>query len=254
MHKETTVYIKSALFFQANYIKRKSVFVNGRDFYSLTYRHSGKISITSGENTLISGEDCITFIPKNVPYKTEVLAGGNMSVVHFDFDGAIAPDHPVVLPVQNTVFRTLFKSLTPKNEEDADDFSRMSIFYEILAELNKWNVANLQKSVPEKIATAKETLESGFSDPYFSVELLADKLQISGSYLRREFHAAYGVSPIKYLKELRLKAAKRLLLTDTASVSDVALRCGYTSVCYFIQDFHKFVGESPNRYRQRLCF
>ena len=248
------IYIKSALFFQTNYTKRKSVFVNGRAFYSLTYRHSGEISISSGGNTLVSGEDCITFIPKNVPYTTEVLSDGYMSVVHFDFDGDGAPAYPVVISAKNTLFCTLFKTLTPKNEKDADDFSRISIFYEILAELNKWNVETRQKVIPEKIATAKETLENSFSDPYFSVELLTEKLQISGTYLRREFQIAYGVSPIKYLKELRLKAAKRLLLTDTASIATIAKQCGYTSVCYFIQDFHKFVGESPNRYRQRLSF
>jgi AraC-like DNA-binding protein len=248
------IYIKDALFFQTNYTKRKSVFVNGRDFYSLTYRHSGKISISSDENMLISEEDCITFIPKNVPYTTEVLLDGNMSVAHFDFDGEGAPNTPIVIPAQHTVFRILFKALTSKNEKDTDDFSRMSVFYEILAELNKWNVEKRQKSVPEKIITAKKMLESNYSDPYFSVELLAERLQISNSYLRREFHTAYGIAPIKHLKELRLEAAKQLLLTDTAPVVDIARQCGYTSVCYFIRDFHKFVGESPNRYRQRLRF
>lgn len=253
MFNEKQIFIKNAMFFQTNYLKRKPVFVNGRNFFSLTYRHSGDISITCNGKTYHSFTDCITFIPKNTPYTTEVLSCGKMSVIHFDCDGIGMPEQPIVLPTEHSALRALFHSLTAKNKDMDSTFSRMSIFYEILSQFNQLNALQTEKIIPQKIIQAKKEIDQVFNDAYFSIEQLAEKLQISPSYLRRAFRAAYQISPIQHLKETRLNAAKQLLLTQTDSVAKIAEKCGYTSLSYFIQDFHKFVGESPAQYRTRLC-
>ena len=128
----------------------------------------------------------------------------------------------------------------------------LSLFYELLHELKNIKQAQSDKVISTKISTAKELIEKRFSDPYFSVESLADEIKVSTAYLRREFNLAYGIAPIKYLKDVRIKHAMHALLTDTASISKIAIACGYTSTSYFIQDFHKTVGESPTQYRNRL--
>lgn len=255
MFNESSAFIKNAIFFESVTPKRKPVFVNGRNFYSLTYRHSGEISITCDGKQLISAADCITFIPKNVAYTTEVLSDVRMSAIHFELDDECPmPALPMVIPVNNPLLGALFQSLTHQNNDTSSTFLRMSIFYEILAQLNKLSLSTAEQSIPKKIAKAKQRIEKVFRDPYFSIAALAEELQISETYLRREFQAAYKTSPIKFLKETRVKAAKHLLLTQQITVSTIAQQCGYTSVSYFIQDFHKSVGESPNQYRQRLCF
>ena len=108
------------------------------------------------------------------------------------------------------------------------------------------------KVIPKKISEAKRIIDKSFGDPYFSIEGLAEKLDISSSFLRREYRAAYGTSPMKHLKENRLAKAKELLLTDKYTVSKIAELCGYTGISYFIQDFHKFVGKSPSQYRKHM--
>ena len=128
----------------------------------------------------------------------------------------------------------------------------MSILYEIISELQRFSQKEKRSVIPKKIRKAKEIIEDNSGDPYFSVESLVEELSVSASFLRREYRAAYGTSPKRYLKELRLSRAKELLLTDKHTVSEIAAICGYTGISYFIQDFHKFVGTSPSQYRKQM--
>lgn len=248
MKSDSTLYITDIMIFEAHVAKNKPIFVNGRNFYSLSYRHKGKISISWDEEELISAEDCVTFVPKNVSYTTEVLEDTHMTVIHFDITSTKYANTPKVINVTDPYIRKLFLSLTKKETH----FSQLSAVYNLLSELSNNTLCTSAKVVPEKIAKAKELIDICFSDYSFSVEGVAEKIKISSAYLRREFHSAYGISPIKYLKDVRITAAKRLLLSESCSVSEIAKRCGYTSASYFIQDFHKLVGESPNQYRQKL--
>ena len=99
---------------------------------------------------------------------------------------------------------------------------------------------------------SKDIIEKRYSDSLFSIESLASENGISTTYLRREFNRAYGISPISYLKDIRIKRAIQLLLTQDLTVTKIAKMCGYSSTSYFIQDFHKAIGESPLEYRNKL--
>ena len=117
----------------------------------------------------------------------------------------------------------------------------------IYAKLEYFNPAG---SVKDRIA--KAMIEDAYSDPFFSIEGLAEELKISTTYLRREFCRATGLSPIAYLKDARIRRASQLLLSQDITVGEIAARCGYSSISYFIQDFRKKTGESPSQYRSRL--
>ncbi len=81
---------------------------------------------------------------------------------------------------------------------------------------------------------------------------LEDLVLISG--LRRSafvthFHAAFGKSPIAFLRELRLRSAARLLRTTALPVKVVATRVGYSSRSHFSRAFAAFYGLDPTRFR-----
>ena len=71
---------------------------------------------------------------------------------------------------------------------------------------------------------------------------------VSTVYFRKLFTQVYGVSPINYVKALRIKKAKEMLRSDYGSLSDVAQSLGYTSLYDFSRDFKKRVGTAPSRY------
>ena len=211
-----------------------------------------KARIQCNEKSFASCADCITFMPKHLSYTTEVLEDVHMAAVHFDLPSGSVPSQPAVLSLNSPTIRALFQALVKKGADEAADFSRMAIFYNILAELQQLTRAANQSLIPPKIALARRLIENGYSDAQFSIDALAERIGISTSYLRREFLAAYGSAPIQYLKEQRIRNAKRLLVLGDTGVAGTAALCGYSSTSYFIQDFRKATGESPHRYKQRI--
>lgn len=55
----------------------------------------------------------------------------------------------------------------------------------------------------------------------------------------------------EYLSELRLSHAKKMLLTDSKTVSEVAMECGFDYLSYFSDKFKKAYGISPQDFRRK---
>ncbi len=77
----------------------------------------------------------------------------------------------------------------------------------------------------------------------------ADHAGYSPYHFNRLFAATMRVPPGAYLTALRIDAAKRLLLADTAPVIDVAAAVGYDSLSSFARRFRSTVGTSPGGFR-----
>ena len=67
--------------------------------------------------------------------------------------------------------------------------------------------------------------------------------------LRAAFQSCYGLSPVKYLRILRLHQARHLLLThcpDQTSVTQIASEVGFWELGRFSRDYRKLFGELPS--------
>ena len=73
----------------------------------------------------------------------------------------------------------------------------------------------------------------------------AAAINISLSRFRHLFKQQSGVSFARYVKSLRLKRARDLLLTSPLSVKEVATRGGFNDVSHFVRDFKSAYGQSP---------
>ena len=79
---------------------------------------------------------------------------------------------------------------------------------------------------------------------------LADSCNITKYYLSHQFTELYGKSPIAYLTEVRISAAKDLLTTTSYSIEEIAGSTGFSSSSYFSQTFQKICHVSPQQYRK----
>ncbi len=79
----------------------------------------------------------------------------------------------------------------------------------------------------------------------FSVENLAEQLNMSISAFHQKFKLAVGIGPIQCQKKLRLLEARRIMLDSDSNVTDAALEVGYESVSQFIRDYKKSFGLTP---------
>lgn len=109
--------------------------------------------------------------------------------------------------------------------------------------LNK-NTSQKENSYVEQI---HEILNQNYQQS-INFSNLAKEFHVSPSQLTKSFTVQYGVSPSKYLTNLRIEKAKALLLTKI-SVNQTATLVGYSDQLYFSKVFHKIVGVSPSQYR-----
>jgi len=80
---------------------------------------------------------------------------------------------------------------------------------------------------------------------------IAQKLCINEQYLTRCFKKELGISPIVYLNRYRIHQAKKLLESGHLSITQIALRCGYSSQSYFSRAFQRETGFSPSEHQNR---
>nr|BBH92306.1 AraC family transcriptional regulator [Thermogemmatispora argillosa] len=109
----------------------------------------------------------------------------------------------------------------------------------------------LQGGLPSEIASAIAYLRRHFSEP-LRIEHLARELGMSVSSLHHHFKAVTGLSPLRYVKQLRLQEARRLLLNEGLDATSVAFRVGYQDVSHFNRDYRALFGLPPVRDVQRL--
>lgn len=83
-------------------------------------------------------------------------------------------------------------------------------------------------------------------------ESCAAALGVSPSYLSRTFKKGMKHSFTSYLNSVKLKEAEKLLLSGDESMTEIALRVGFSSVAYFIAIFRARYRISPNQYRKLL--
>lgn len=78
---------------------------------------------------------------------------------------------------------------------------------------------------------------------------LSDRFHLSESQLRRSFASVYGMPPIAFRNELRLRAGEELLLGTNLPVSVISNRIGFASPTDFYRMLKKYRGTSPSTLR-----
>lgn len=80
---------------------------------------------------------------------------------------------------------------------------------------------------------------------------LAELVFLHPDYLSHIFKDETGMSISDYIMQERLKKSKRLLLSTSEKISEVALNIGYSNAAYFIKLFKKATGMTPKEYRNQ---
>jgi len=110
---------------------------------------------------------------------------------------------------------------------------------------------NAEPCYTELVGNAIELIHINYAELY-GVEEVAEELAVSKCHLVRTFTAAVGVPPGKYLTEVRLETAKKLLLSKDYPVEIVATLSGFSGANYFCKVFKKYMGVSPLAYKNKF--
>lgn len=103
----------------------------------------------------------------------------------------------------------------------------------------------------DKLKHAVRYIEKNFKNN-ITLKDVADYMNFSNTYFSKSFKKYVGVNFNKYITEIRIKEAKRLLEKTSISINDLAFDMGYNEPNYFCKVFKKMEGITPSEYREKF--
>ena len=121
---------------------------------------------------------------------------------------------------------------------------RLTAFYmEQAGYKGKWTTS--ESTLFEQL---RQYIESNYAKP-FTLKELADFAHLHPNYLIRFFKKNVGVSPMRYVMQVKLEKAESLLENTDIPVTDLAALLGFSDINHFYKRFKAYAGKSPTEFR-----
>lgn len=106
--------------------------------------------------------------------------------------------------------------------------------------------ASLMGNHMQRICKVIEFIKADLSKPIL-INDLADIASMSPSSFHSQFKKATMLTPIQYVKRLRLTHARQIMFADSVNANTTARLVGYESVSHFNRDYSRLFGLPPKR-------
>jgi signal transduction histidine kinase/ligand-binding sensor domain-containing protein/AraC-like DNA-binding protein len=102
------------------------------------------------------------------------------------------------------------------------------------------------------LADIAKLIEDNISDTDLNVTYVCEKLGLSSKQLYRLIKKYIGITPVDYIRQIRMKKAAMLLSQGTFTVAEVMYMVGFSSASYFSKCFTAQFGETPRHYLEKV--
>ena len=119
---------------------------------------------------------------------------------------------------------------------------------EVNSGLDKLEMSPLDKKVLDK---ALKLIDEHLNDEDFNVDVMADAMFMSKSSLYRKIKSLTGLSPVEFIRNIRLKRAYQMLQEEDVTITDVAYACGFSTPRYFSTCFKTEFGITPTEFKKQ---
>ncbi len=258
-YEDTDVFIKN-IYYIGDYVSPNPNFHKWyhpmeppREFHSFYYILDGEFVACPGERKIYAQPNDLIYIPAGETYFSY---GKKVPFVWimFSFTGDIKPGlFPDKLHDESSYFKNIFEKINSKWNSKPYGYQLQvkSLIYSCLNDiLSKNRQIKYSESKRTLIMKADEYIEANFTNPDFSINDLINYTGSSDTYFRETFKELHGMSPVKYINNLKIEKAKAYLKTTDISINDIASSLGFLNVHYFSNVFKQLVGESPLKYRK----
>jgi AraC-like DNA-binding protein len=154
-------------------------------------------------------------------------------------------------PVTNAVARLLVSLDDPIERQVIAPLAVEELVFRLLRTDGAAIVRGAVREGDGSIQLAMRYIRANAARP-LTVEGVARHVGMSPSHFAHRFTEVARVSPMRFVKHVRLDAARELLLADRVRVGEVALRVGYESASHFTRDFKQTYGAAPAEYLRRF--
>jgi len=99
-------------------------------------------------------------------------------------------------------------------------------------------------------ARALHFIHANYADPRLRVGAIAEAAGMSRRTLESVFRAKLGCAIAEYVRQVRLKRAKELLMQGDQKIADVARQCGFSNMTHLGAALRSESGLGPRQWRQ----
>lgn len=220
-----------------------------------------KYPIERGDIFVIRADIPHSYYPSSNNWKTFTIQfNGNEIENIMDYSGL--DDISIIYPQNASVFEKLYsymyyihKVQYDKKEEIYKHVMTSPIIYGILLRLGKFyntyqSISTDINSNVERLLPALKKMFNHYSEN-LSPDILAEEVGLSELSFKRLFKKVYSVSPMMFLRNIRMYYAQHELLRNKAiNIEKLAKDCGFTNTSYFCKVFKEKFGETPKMYQE----
>ncbi len=223
-----------------------SIRTRSRPFCALSIRLSGDAYIEMGSRIIHIKKHDLALFPTNSPYLRRAN-NDEMIVFHFRVENYAVHELELLQDFKYDELFPLFKAALDEwdRREPGYRYRASALLYQVFSVIRR-GVGKESDSLSRPIADAVSYISEHYSDPNLSVSSLAEAAHMSETWFREQFRRDMGVTPKKYITDLRLERAQSLLGLGFETVASAAERVGYGDAKNFSTAFKKHFGYSPS--------
>lgn len=163
-------------------------------------------------------------------------------------DGVAGLSHPRVVKMAGDVeiSGTVRRIIAELQRRRPDSIHLVVLLYAELLLLLRRHLADSMSAAgaPAALRVATDFVRQNYGAP-LAVADVARRAGVSERYLRSLFASYLHVSPIDFVRRVRVAKAVELIQTTELSVKEISYRCGFSSPQYFARTFRQVYGASP---------
>jgi AraC family transcriptional regulator len=133
-----------------------------------------------------------------------------------------------------------------------DDLSPLAVeglALEVLAEISRPGVADLEKVAPGWVLQIRDLLHDKFQERP-SLDDISRVVGIHPAHLARVFRKEFGCTIGDFVRKLRVRHACQQLSTSEAPLARIALDTGFSDQSHFTRVFRQHTGMTPAEFRR----
>ena len=223
-----------------------------RQYDSLSVRKAGSGMFTAeGKQFHLKKGDFI-YLPQTADY-TQETEGETVIAVHFiNYTSAKKASVEAITPQETAEATEIMAEMYTLWTEKKAGYRQActSLFYKLLYMFRKQTDENQVQSTgaDSVMHKALDFMHRNYRREKISVSALASDCAMSEVYFRKKFKNAYGISPARYIINLKLEYAASLLQSGLYTVSETSEKAGFSDVKYFARQFKARYNHTPRDY------
>ena len=234
--------------------------INGcQPTHALFYLTKGSFSIEiEGIKDEIHAGDCI-ILPDYIPFRRSVL--NPIEFIYIKFAYNVNCPYSFTIPYGKVTFKdekrfisniTTFERLLTSDIPISVAYREhllIDILFQIYFEQHSID-STIQKTLSyDKLVASALSYITENLDKKILINDICHAIGTNTSTLNFKFRREFNMSVGQFIINERINKAKKLLISTTYSISEIALRCGFLNSYYFSNAFKKITGTSPSSCR-----